>query len=116
MFKLKHLLATLVVVSAALGAATSALGWQGAPVENEHFRPTPDVHPLTWCGEVQGTAVDTTVEHFMQDATGNIIDNVRFDRIFTATATGRSIVSSASTTAKSQGPIDNGDGTVSFLT
>src|ERR671930_2207087 len=116
MFKVKHLLATLVVVAAALTAATSALGWQGPPVVNEQFRPPPDVHPLTWCGEVQGAAVDTIVEHYMQDASGNIIDNVRYTRVFTATATGKSIVSTASTTAKSQGPIDNGDGTVSFVT
>jgi hypothetical protein len=52
----------------------------------------------------------------MQDASGNIIDNVRFTRVFTAAATGKSIVSSASTTAKSDGPIDNGDGTISFVT
>ena len=116
MFKVKHLLATVVVVAAALTAATSALGWQGPPVVNEQFRPPPDVHPLTWCREVQGTAVDTIVEHYMQDASGNIIDNVRFTRVFTATGTGKSIVSSASTTAKSEGPIDNGDGTISFVT
>jgi hypothetical protein len=114
--QVEHLLVALVVVAAALAGATSALGWQGPPVVNEEFRPPPDVHPLTWCGEVQGTAVDTLVEHYMQDASGNIIDNVRFTRVFTATATGRSIVSSASTTAKSEGPIDNGDGTISFVT
>ena len=114
--QVEHLLVALVFVAAALAGATSALGWQGPPVVNEEFRPPPDVHPLTWCGEVQGTAVDTIVEHYMQDASGNIIDNVRFTRVFTATATGRSIVSSASTTAKSEGPIDNGDGTISFVT
>ena len=52
----------------------------------------------------------------MQDASGNIIDNVRFSRLFTATATGKSIVSSASSTERSTGPIDNGDGTISFVT
>jgi hypothetical protein len=31
MFKIKHPLATLVVVAAALAVATSALGWQGRP-------------------------------------------------------------------------------------
>src|SRR6266516_154836 len=114
--QVEHLLVALVFVAAALAGATSALGWQGPPVVNEEFRPPPDVHPLTWCGQVQGTAVDTIVEHYMVDASGNIIDNVRFTRVFTATATGKAIVSSASTTAKSQGPIDNGNGTNSFVT
>jgi hypothetical protein len=84
MFKIKHPLATLVVVAAALAVATSGLGWQGPPVVNEQFRPPPEVHPMTWCGEVEGTAVDTIVEHYMQDASGNIIDNVHFTRVFTA--------------------------------
>ena len=116
MFKVKHLFATAAVGVASLVAAASALAWQGPPVANEQFRPPPDVHPATWCGELQGTAVDTIVEHYMQDASGNIIDNVRFTRVFTATATGKSIISSASTTEKSSGPIDNGNGTISFVT
>jgi len=116
MFKVKHLFSTLSVSVGALAAAGSALAWQGPPVVNQQFRPPPDVHPSTWCGEIQGTAVDTVVEHYMQDASGNIIDNVRFTRVFTATATGKSIISSASTTEKSSGPIDNGDGTISFFT
>lgn len=115
-FSAKHLLATLAVIAASLAAATSALGFTGPPVVNQEFRPPPDIHPETWCGQVDGTAVDTTVEHFMVDAGGNIIDNVRFTEVFTATATGKAIVSSASTMAKSQGPIDNGDGTISFVT
>jgi hypothetical protein len=115
-FKVKHLLAALVMAAAALAAATSALGFTGPPLVNQEFRPPPDVHPATWCGQVQGTAVDTIVEHYMVDASGNIIDNVRSTRVFTATATGKAIISSASTMAKSQGPIDNGNGTISFVT
>ncbi len=79
---------------------------------NQEFRLAPDVYPASWCGQVAGTAVDTIVEHYMVDAS----DNVRFSRVFTATATGKAIVSSASTTEKSEGPIDNGDGTISFVT
>jgi hypothetical protein len=115
-FNVKHLVAALAVIAASLAAATSALGFTGPPVMNQEFRSLPDVHPETWCGQVDGTAVDTTVEHFMVDASGNIIDSVRFSQVFTATATGKAIVSSASTTEKSQGPIDNGDGTISFVT
>jgi hypothetical protein len=116
MNKAKHLLAILAVVAASLAAAASALGFQGPPVVNEQFRPQPDIHPATWCSQVAGTAVDTVVEHYMEDASGNIIDNVRLTQVFTATSTGKSIISSASATTKSEGPIDNGNGTISFVT
>ena len=116
MSNVKHLLGMAMVVTAALTVVGSAAAFTGPPVVNQKFRPPPDVHPETWCGQVDGTAVDTTVEHFMADGSGNIIDNVRFTQVFTATATGNAIVSSASTTDKTLGPIDNGDGTISFVT
>jgi hypothetical protein len=116
MYKVKHIFVGLVVMMGALVAATTALAFSGPPVVNEQFRPPPETHPATWCGDVEGTAVDTVVEHYMQDANGNIIDNVRFTRLFTATATGKSLLSLASSTARSTGPIDNGDGTISFVT
>jgi hypothetical protein len=116
MYKVKLLFVGVVVLASALVAATTVLGFTGSPVVNQQFRPPPDVHPQTWCGEVEGTAVDTVVEHYMQDANGNIIDNVRFTSLFSAPSTGKSILSSASTTTRSTGPIDNGDGTISFIT
>jgi hypothetical protein len=116
MYKVKHLLAALVAFAVALVAATAAFGFTGPPVNNDHYRFTSDPYSENWCGQVEGTAVDTVVEHFMQDATGNIIDNVRVTSLFTATATGKSILSSASSTARSTGPVDNGDGTISFIT
>ena len=116
MYKVKHLIAVPAVLAGALVMATTALAFTGPPVANEQFRPPTEIHPATWCGEVEGTAVDTVVEHYMQDANGNIIDNVRFTRLFTATATGKSLLSSASSTERSTGPIENGDGTISFVT
>jgi hypothetical protein len=112
----KPFFAGLLALAGALVATTTALGFTGPPVANQQFRPPPDVHPETWCGEIEGTAVATVVEHYMQDANGNIIDNVRLTSLFTATATGKSIFSSASATTRSTGPIDNGDGTISFVT
>ncbi len=107
----------IVDLAAALAAALAA-GSAGAaqPVVNNHYQFTSDPYSETWCGQVPGAAVDTVVEHFMQDANGNSIDNVHLTSVFTATATGKSIVSSASSTAKTSGPIDNGNGTVSFIT
>lgn len=116
MYKVKPIFAGLVVLTGALVATTTALAFTGPPAVNQQFRPPPDGHPQTWCGQVEGTAVDTVVEHYMQDADGNIVDNVRITSLFTATATGKSIVSSASSTTRSTGPIDNGDGTISFIT
>jgi hypothetical protein len=110
---------TLVVaLAAAAVAAAVTAGSAGAaqPVVNDHYQFTSDPYSETWCGQVPGTAVDTVVEHFMQDASGNFIDNVRLVSVFTATATGKSIVSSASSTTKTSGPIDNGNGTISFMT
>jgi hypothetical protein len=116
MNKVKLLLVSATVVTVALVAATAALGFTGPPIVNQVFRPAPDTEPGTWCGQIDGTSTDTVVEHFMQDASGNIIDNVRFTSLFTATATGKSILSSSSTATKTSGPIDNGDGTVSLIT
>jgi hypothetical protein len=116
MDKAKPIFACLVVLAGALVAATSALGFTEPPAVNQQFRPSPEIHPQTWCGQVEGTAVDTVVEHYMQDTSGNIVDNVRITSLFTAAATGKSILSSASSTTRSTGPIDNGDGTISFIT
>ena len=92
MHKTKPIFVSLMVLASALVAATTALGFTGPPVVNQQFRPPPDVHPETWCGQVEGTAVDTVVEHYMQDANGNIVDNVRIASLFTSTATGKSIL------------------------
>jgi hypothetical protein len=108
---------TLIVGLAAALASALAAGSAGAaqPVVNDHYRFTSDPYSETWCGQVPGTAVDTVVEHFMQDASGNYIDNVHVTTVFTASATGKSILSSASNTTQTSGPIDNGNGTVSFI-
>jgi hypothetical protein len=116
MVKIKLPLAALGVVAIALVAASSASAFTGPPVVNDLTKFTSDPEPGTWCGQVEGTAVDTVVEHFMQDASGNIVDNVNLRSVFTATATGKSIISSASNTTRTTGPIDNGDGTISFVT
>jgi hypothetical protein len=103
-----------VATAAALTAAAPAFG-SGPPAVNDHYRFTSDPYAQSWCGAVAGTAVDTVVEHYMEDANGNIVDNVRITSVFTATATGKSIESSASSTTKVAGPIDNRDGTFSFV-
>jgi hypothetical protein len=71
--------------------------------------------PGDWCGAVPGTFVDTVVTEFSRDAGGNLIEHVNFTSVSTATGTGKSIASGAHA-ARSTDPIDNGDGTTSFVT
>jgi hypothetical protein len=100
------------VLSLAL-MASSASATQ--PVIRFHVGPiTSDPFPLTWCGQVEGTAVNTVVEDFRQDASGSFIDTFRFTEVFTATATGKALESSGSGVAKLD-VIDNGDGTITFV-
>jgi hypothetical protein len=106
---------TVSVLSAI--AVVPALGVTGRPVVNDliHFADPPG--PLdTWCGSVVGRYSDAGVEHYMQDASGNFIDTVHFTSTFTAEATGKSLEANGTGTARSSGPIDNGDGTVSLVT
>jgi hypothetical protein len=104
-----------LATAAALAVGVPTLGLAGQPVVNGHFRFTSDPYPTSWCGAVDGTAVDTVVEHYLQDAGENIVDNVRLTSVFTATASGKSLESSAAFTTRVNGPIDNGDGTISFV-
>ena len=114
--KIKLPSAVIGLVVAGLSTAAAAHPFTGPPVANNHYKFTSDPYAGTWCGQVEGTSVDSVVEHFMQDASGNIVDNVNLTSVFTATATGKSLISSASGTTRSTGPIDNGDGTISFVT
>jgi hypothetical protein len=108
MRKLERLVVALAA-AAAVAVAVPALGFGGPPVVGEP-------RPANWCGQVPGTFVDTVVAERSHDAGGNLIEHIRLTSVFTAAATGKSIESSASSTAKANGPIDNGDGTFSFVT
>jgi hypothetical protein len=112
MYKLKHLLIVLAA-AAALSAIVPAVGLAGKWVINDHYKFTSDPYPSNFCG-VDGTAVDTIVEHYSQDVSGASIDNVSFTSLFTATASGKSLESSANSTNRVN-VIDNGDGTITFV-
>jgi hypothetical protein len=118
MHKLRRLLLALAAVSALSAiAVVPALGVTDRPVINDliHFADPPG--PLdTWCGSVEGRYSDAGVEHYMQDASGNFIDTLRVTSVFTAESTGKSLESNGTGTARSVGPIDNGDGTISLVT
>jgi hypothetical protein len=96
---------TLIVSSA--GAAQPVFGYHAGPVTNGPF-------PLSWCDEVEGTAVTRSVVQVRQDANGTFIQNARSTVVFTATATGRSVEYSEAGVVKS-GVIDNADGTTTYV-
>jgi hypothetical protein len=112
MYKLKRLMG--LVAAVALAGVVPAHGLAGTPVVNDHYRFTSDPYPTKICG-VDGTAVDTVVEHYSQGASGAFIDNVRFTSLFTATTSGKSLESSGASVSTMNGPIDDGDGTISFV-
>lgn len=107
MLKLRLFLASVTAVSAVALAASAAASAAPPQVEGPY--------PSTWCGVVPGTRVDT-IQSDVEQAGGGTIDHFTASSVFTATATGRSIISSGASTSKVTGPIDNGDGTYGFVT
>jgi hypothetical protein len=94
--------------------ALPAGGVAAAPVVNVHFNFTGDPFPWNICG-IDGTAVDTVVEHFKRDASGEFIDNLNLKESFTATASGKSIELQLAEAVRSTAPIDNDDGTFTTI-
>ena len=108
MFQFRYVFAG-VAVAAAVALATPAVG-SAAPPQVE------PPQPGTWCGVVPGTFVDTITSDVERQAGGGTIDHFTLTSVFTASGTGKSIISSGASTSKTTGPIDNGDGTFGFLT
>ena len=108
MFTFRYVLAAVAVASA-VGLAAPAAG-SATPRQAEPPRPG------MWCGVVPGTFVDTVTTDVEHATGGGAIEHVTSRTVFTASATGRSIVASGASTAKTTGPIDNGDGTYGFVT
>jgi hypothetical protein len=100
----------LVALGTALAVAVAvpALGFAGPPVTTE-----PEAGDF--CG-VPGTFVDTVSSEFSREAGGKLIEHSSVRSVFTAEGTLKQIVTSESSTTVSEGPIDNGNGTFSFIT
>jgi hypothetical protein len=98
---------SLTLAASSASAAKPVLSVHGGSITHPPI-------PMTWCDEVEGTAVETDVVQIRADARGNWLQNARSTTVFTATATARSIeYSSAGLVRVSE--IDNGDGTVTFV-
>jgi hypothetical protein len=98
---------SLTLVASSASAAKPVLSAHGGSITHPPI-------PMTWCDEVEGTAVETTVVQIRQDGRGNWLQNARSTTVFTAAATGRSIEYSSAGLVR-LGEIDNGDGTTTLV-
>jgi hypothetical protein len=81
----------------------------------QHFHFTSDPYPANICG-IDVLGVDTVNETFFLTASGAIIDALHLTSVFTNPVSGKSITFMSAGVAKSSAPVDNGDGTSSFVT
>ena len=104
----------LAIVATIAGIAVSAAGATGSPVFHEHENFT-DTFADNFCG-ISGTSVVRGVDDFKGFPNGQIMDNFQLTQTFTAADSGKSIVLHvAQRFTSNEEPIDNGDGTVSFV-
>jgi hypothetical protein len=109
-----RLCALVAVLGLGLLVGLPGLGTAAAPILNEHDRFT-DTFPGQFCG-IPGTSSITVVDNFKLYADGTFRDTALFRNIFTATASGKQVeIFSANQTRGIDEPIDNGDGTVTFV-
>jgi hypothetical protein len=102
------LLGTLLVASVASTASAARLV--------EHFHGTfSDTFADTLCG-IDGTSVVSGMENVQVSADDTFKQEFRLNQTFTSAATGKSILFFVAQQFKSVGPpIDNGDGTITFV-
>jgi hypothetical protein len=98
----------------ALAVALPGIGAAAEPIVNEHSI-IKDTFPDEFCG-VAGTTNITIVDNFKLYGDGTFLDNGRFENVFTADGSGKQVrISGAGGTSGLDEPIDNGDGTVTFV-
>jgi hypothetical protein len=101
-----------LLLSLALAAAIPAAALAGKPVIRDHESFVDGPYATSFCG-VDGTEIDTGTFTFRQDASGAFHATESFKGVFTASATGRSLMLSDAGVDLGTG-VDNGDGTVTF--
>jgi hypothetical protein len=113
---LKYTLAALAAAAAAaVTVAADTAGADPLPV-NDHthgFQPI-GTFSHTWCGEVPGTMTVTANVQHREDADGSFTESERAIGVFTATATGKSLLILGAGRTKVE-IVDNGDGTTSYI-
>jgi hypothetical protein len=103
-----------VVVAAIVAVVMPGSGVAAKPVFHSHENFS-DMFADSICG-IHGTSVVRGVDNFTVYANNTIKDNFTLTQVFTATASGKSIrIHVAEQFTSNDAPIDNGDGTVTFV-
>lgn len=98
----------------ALAVALPGVGVAAKPIVNEH-NSFSDTFPDELCG-IAGTSTISVVDNFKLYADGTFLDTSRFRGVFTSGSTGKQVqISSAGQVTGPADPIDNGDGTITFI-
>ena len=104
---LSALVGTLLL---ALMASTAG----AAPLVNRFHGTFSDTFPENICG-IDGTTVVSGMDNIQEFADGTFKDEFRQNYVFTSAATGKSVLLFAANQFVGTGPIDNGDGTITFV-
>ena len=84
-----------------------------APLVDRFHGTFSDTFPDNICG-IDGTSVVSGMDNIQVFADGTFKDEFRLNQVFTSAATGKSVLLFAANQFVGAGPIDNGDGTVTF--
>ena len=105
-------LVVAVAAAAAVATVVPLVGLAAAPVVHEHAHFTSDVYDDQWCG-IAGTSVDRVVAQYLERASGASVETLSIATVFTATASGTSMLIRQTGARRAGAPVDNGDGTYS---
>ncbi|HKD33447.1 MAG TPA: hypothetical protein VKB73_08260 [Gaiellaceae bacterium] len=108
----------LVALTALVGAlvlATVASTAGAAPLTDRFHDSFKDNFPDNVCG-IDGTTALSVVANVQVFADGTFKLELNQDQLFTSAATGKSVLISFHAQQVNAGPIDNGDGTITFVT
>jgi hypothetical protein len=108
--KLALILAGALTLTIAASSGASA----AAPIVNEHSSAT-ETFPDTVCG-IHGTTTVSTVDNFKLYADNTFLDTAVFHTVFTADNGKSVMIFAAVQTSGPADPIQNADGTVTFVT
>jgi len=105
----------MAIVAAVLATAVvfPAAGFAGEPVVFDHESFVEPPQPGDWCGVVQGTWSASGTFTYREDASGAFHATELERKVFTASATGKSIELQSAGVDMGAG-VENGDGTVTF--